>query len=406
MGTQNKLKIRLKEGYEKYKMTLEAAKADNADKTSTVGIVREMLKEVFGYKEGNSETLSGIADTIPGFELAVKIDNKLRFLIKIEAVNTSIEDYSVQEVVTNGSIQGVDFVLLTNGIYWKVIRIFFVPPVSYMVKYEFDFVTPERSLRSHIRLLYYVSIEVLGKSHDGEDNLSLRRMRNAVGLLGIALPILLGLFSIIPFFETSLKKTISLYYYTNLRDILIAILCAVGFFLICYKGVRNLFLSYLENDFRMTNLAGIMALGVALFPTNPECCSEKIYVLIPCCVKWFGCLHYIFAVPFFIILAIISLVIFPILQNVDKSIRISFWNENHFYSFCGIMIFICLVLIVVSKCLNILPYSVFWLEAVALAVFGIAWLVKGRILDSECFWGKKINDKINEKVYREKLFYA
>src|SRR6478735_12520132 len=44
-----------------------------------------------------------------------------------------------------------------------------------------------------------------------------RRLRKMIGLLGIALPIVLILLSLFPFFNTDIQPSISDYYYTHLR---------------------------------------------------------------------------------------------------------------------------------------------------------------------------------------------
>ena len=104
-----------------------------------------------------------------------------------------------------------------------------------------------------------------------------RRIRKTIGWLGIGLPVTLVLLSIIPFFKTDVQNSISSYYYTNFRELFTGVLCAVSLFLIRYKGTKNP--KILKNDGLLTNIAGIMALLVALFPTNPDLCSEKIYTL-------------------------------------------------------------------------------------------------------------------------------
>jgi hypothetical protein len=228
-------------------------------------------------------------------------------------------------------------------------------------------------------------------SSSENDVLTFRRIRKAIGWLGISLPIALVILSLIPFFKTSVQSSISYYYYTNLREVFTGGLCAVSLFLIRYKGFEDPV--FWKNDDKMTNIAGIMALGVALVPTNPHCCSEKMYTLIPICIKLLGWLHYFFAASFFIILAIISIAIFTIGQKENKDIPVCRLNENNIYKTCGIAIIIFIVMVPVSDKLNLFPSSTLVLEALALIAFGIAWLIKGRILGDK--------GKIGRMLYRE-----
>jgi len=221
--------------------------------------------------------------------------------------------------------------------------------------------------------------------------LTFRRIRKAIGWLGISLPFILVLLSLISFFNTNVQNSISYYYYTNLREILTGVLCAVSLFLIRYKGVANPV--FWKNDDKMTNIAGIMALGVALVPTNPENCSEKIYTLIPICAKLLGYLHYFFAASFFVILAIISIKIFTIGQRENKEIPVSRLNENNIYMICGHAIIAFIIMIPVCNIFNLFPNSTLVLEALALIAFGTAWLIKGRFLGDK--------GKIGMILYRE-----
>jgi hypothetical protein len=205
-----------------------------------------------------------------------------------------------------------------------------------------------------------------------------RRIRKAIGWLGIALPGTLVILSFIPYFQTEIKGSISDYYYTNFREIFTGILCAVSLFLIRYRGTRNK--KFWKNDSLMTNIAGILALGVVLLPTNPDNCSEKIYTFIPSCASWIGWLHIIFALGFFGILANISINVFTIGQADNKEIPFSLLNENNIYRACGWGMVIFLILLVVFDLIHLFRYSTLLLEGLMLWAFGISWLVKGRVI--------------------------
>ncbi|UKJ08327.1 hypothetical protein [Solitalea lacus] len=67
-----------------------------------------------------------------------------------------------------------------------------------------------------------------------------------------------------------------------------------GFYAPFYKGHGNVLIW--KNDNLLTNIAGIMAIVVALVPTNPNQAADKIYSFIPYAQEWLGTLHYVFAV--------------------------------------------------------------------------------------------------------------
>ncbi|MFD1166712.1 hypothetical protein ACFQ2C_13960 [Sphingobacterium daejeonense] len=211
-----------------------------------------------------------------------------------------------------------------------------------------------------------------------------RRLRRTIGYLGFFLPIILVLLSLFHFFSTKIQPSISHYYYTNLREIFTGTLCAVGLFLICYKGNGNK--SIFKNDNILTNVAGFMAFGVAFIPTDPiyETCLQC--TLINFSLTW---LHYGFAAVLFVIFALLSINVFTIGQQRNTDIPVSMFNENKIYKICGYGILICVVLVP----FKLFAYSTLVFEALALWLFGISWLIKGRALGDE--------GVIGEKVYRE-----
>ncbi|KRD08204.1 hypothetical protein ASE21_16060 [Flavobacterium sp. Root901] len=235
------------------------------------------------------------------------------------------------------------------------------------------------------------------------DIFTYRRIRRAIGYLGFLLPILLVGFSLIPFFQTKTQPSISHFYYTNLREIFTGTLCAVGLFLIRYKGHGNK--SIWKNDNLLTNVAGIMALGVALVPTNPEEISQKIYTIIPSTAKWLGWLHYGFAAMLFLILALLAIHVFTIGQEKDPREPKSILHENNIYRACGYIILASVVLVPVSESLKLFSYSTLVFEALALFAFGTAWLIKGRVLGDQGKIGQKLYQENNpldtEKIFEE-----
>lgn len=233
------------------------------------------------------------------------------------------------------------------------------------------------------------------------DIFTYRRIRRAIGYLGISLPILLVALSFLSFFKTPLQPSISDYYYTNLREIFTGTLAAVGLFMIRYKGHGNA--SIWKNDNLLTNIAGIMAIGVALFPMNPDDSFNKIYTLIPYPEKWLGWLHYGFAALLFLIMALLAVNVFTIGQENETQDSKSMINENNIYRFCGYSIIVFVILVPISETFKLFRYSTLILETLALFAFGIAWLIKGRALGDSGEIGKKLYQE-NNPVDTEKVF--
>lgn len=196
-------------------------------------------------------------------------------------------------------------------------------------------------------------------------------LRRLIGILGIALPVSILFYSFLirdcgcgcGFLESS----ISAYYHTGMRNIFVGILCAVGVFMMTYKG-------YVLKDTVASTLAGIFAVGVAFFPTN-ELAMCGINEYIP---AWVGNMHYTFAAALFLTFAIMSLVLFT---KSSGTMTPEKQKRNVIYKTCGYVILVSVALMFIHKMIgSFLPASmntVFWLETISLFAFGISWLVKG-----------------------------
>jgi hypothetical protein len=197
-------------------------------------------------------------------------------------------------------------------------------------------------------------------------------MRRTIGVLGIALPLVVVLGGLI---ENShvLQGSISGYYYTNMRDFFVGILCVVALFLISYQGYERI-------DNIVANLAGFSALGMIIFPTKMSFQKiEKVGIfLIDDHIS--GYLHLTFATIFFLALSYNSIFLFTKRHspNISKEKK----RRNILYRISGIIMLSQILLIIlymeflketyISK-----TYPVLIFESIALFAFGTSWLVKG-----------------------------
>jgi hypothetical protein len=196
-------------------------------------------------------------------------------------------------------------------------------------------------------------------------------LRKAIGFLGCALPFAVSLGAWI-IFRTGMQSSVSNYYYTGTRNVLVGALWAIGFFLLSYRGYE-----------RIDNIAGILgcvfALGTALFPTAPEIDPSSRATLI-------GYFHQGFAGLFFFTLIYYSLFLFTKTKPHVRPARRKL-QRNVVYRVCGITMAVCILLMTIY---TFLPdaasaplkrfYPIFWLETIAILSFGLSWLTKGQAI--------------------------
>jgi hypothetical protein len=219
--------------------------------------------------------------------------------------------------------------------------------------------------------------------------------------------------------------SISDYYYSpSMHGVFVGGLCILATLLMCYR--------YMKEDTLLGFIAGLCAIGVALFPKAPVCPSN-----IDCDTplqKGIGMAHFGFAGIFFVIITIMVIVLFsrsdkhpqsdalpqskqnlePLAGTVkpkryrnrdfvagllnlvrDLSARERKRYRNLVFWGCGILMILCLVGCPVISYI-FLPHNtwlqsihpVFWFETSALILFTIAWFFKGQVLLRDKGYGK------------------
>src|ERR1700722_4032303 len=103
----------------------------------TVVIVTDMISDILGYD--NNQNLSS-EHAIRGtyVDLMVSVDNKPRFLVEVKAVGVELKDNFIKQAVDYAANKGVDWVVLTNGIVWRVYKVVFAKPIDKVLVCELD----------------------------------------------------------------------------------------------------------------------------------------------------------------------------------------------------------------------------------------------------------------------------
>ncbi len=206
------------------------------------------------------------------------------------------------------------------------------------------------------------------------------RVRRALGWLGFFLPVLLIFGGLID----RLEPTISDFYHTAFRDFYVGTLCAIGIFLIAYKGHPpkggDAWDTDRINDDRMANVAGIAALVMAFFPNLPTTQGVPPITQAGMMAPASPAIHYIAALFFFATLGLIC---------IKQFARTSDEARARFYRRCGYIIFFALFATLVAVVLRRFiggggqqlveqTKIIFWFEAIGTWAFAAAWLKKGR----------------------------
>lgn len=171
-----KVAERLVMGIKRYQPILTAAKARDVGEADTVTIIKDMLADVFGYDK-YADVTSEYAIRGTYCDLAIKMDGQLQTLIEVKSIGLELKDSHVKQAVDYAANQGVDWVLLTNGLSWRVYHIIFAKPIDQELVLEIDFCALNPRSEGDIELVYLWCKEgwqrsVLGEYHTQKQALS------------------------------------------------------------------------------------------------------------------------------------------------------------------------------------------------------------------------------------------
>lgn len=202
-----------------------------------------------------------------------------------------------------------------------------------------------------------------------QDAMTVRHLRVGIGSVGIALPVVLVVGHLIAARRLTLLDSLSGYYHTEMRDVFVGSLCAVGVFLIAYR--------YRRPDDVLGSVAGVLAIAVALFPTTMGAAAGTTSHSD----RTAGMVHQVAAAGLFLLLAVFCLYLFTRPDQVGVPLRpAAVW----FYRVCGGLILLAIALALASTQLSAdvrhTLKPVLWCETVAVFAFGAAWVAKSDAL--------------------------
>ena len=121
---------RLRDGLKKYQKIVRSLRERDVSEADTVTVVKDMLEDVFGYDKyleltGEYQIRGTYCD------LAVKIDSKIKYLIEVKPAGTKLNDNHLRQAIDYAAKEGVDWVVLTNGVSWHLHRVKFGKPVTH-----------------------------------------------------------------------------------------------------------------------------------------------------------------------------------------------------------------------------------------------------------------------------------
>jgi predicted type IV restriction endonuclease len=165
-----KVQTRFNERIKQFQKIAEQQKAKDVSEADTVTVIKDILADVFGYDKYQELTSE---QQIKGTfcDLAVKLDGKIKLLIEVKAAGVILNTSHIRQAVSYGVTQGIEWVVLTNGINWHIYKIKFGQPPIEEELAKFDFLALNPKSEEDMQKIFMIckegiSINALNSFHE------------------------------------------------------------------------------------------------------------------------------------------------------------------------------------------------------------------------------------------------
>lgn len=162
MTIPTKVANRISEGLKHFQPIILNNKAKDINESDTVILIRDMLSEILGFDKYNDITTE---HEIHGTycDIALKIDGKLTLLIEAKAIGITLKKEHVRQAIDYAAHQGLQWVVLTNGIIWKIFKVVLTNSVQQILVGEIDLTQAKSKNQEDIEKIFILTKEAISK---------------------------------------------------------------------------------------------------------------------------------------------------------------------------------------------------------------------------------------------------
>lgn len=132
----------------------------DVSEADTVTVIKDILADIFGYDKYDEVTSEyQIRGTF--CDLAIKIGSKVRYLIEAKSAGTELNESHLRQALQYGASEGIEWVILTNSIDWRVFRVVFGQPVSQEEVVSFSLAEMHHGDEEHLEKMFLLAREAI-----------------------------------------------------------------------------------------------------------------------------------------------------------------------------------------------------------------------------------------------------
>jgi hypothetical protein len=158
---------RLSASLKRFQPIVQSATTRDVNESDTVIIVTDMMSDLFGYDK-YSELTSEYSVRSTFCDLATKIEGKTQCLIEVKAIGLDLKDNHTKQAIDYAANEGVEWVVLTNAVQWKVYKVVFAKPINQELVVDFDILQLSHKKDDDLETLFLLAREGFQKSALGD----------------------------------------------------------------------------------------------------------------------------------------------------------------------------------------------------------------------------------------------
>lgn len=159
---QDKALERVQKGIRKYRTIAQRARENGAKESDTRMIVSGLVADVLGWDA--FENLTGEYRIKGNFaDFVIRKDDKHWVIVEVKATTVKLNEKHLYQAVSYAANKGVEWVILTNGVDWRLYRVLFEKPVGQELVFSMSLIDEEMKPKQKAELLYLLTPEAQRK---------------------------------------------------------------------------------------------------------------------------------------------------------------------------------------------------------------------------------------------------
>ena len=158
MAIPNRVRERMVAGLKRMLPIIQQQKTRDVSEADTVTLVKDLLADVFGYDK-YAELTGELAIRGTYCDLAVRLADKFVELIEVKSIGSTLDDRHIKQAIDYGANQGIEWIILTNGVVWRLYQVIFAKPIDKRMLAEIDITALDLRKDEHLDRLFIFTKE-------------------------------------------------------------------------------------------------------------------------------------------------------------------------------------------------------------------------------------------------------